>query len=178
MKIESTDMNLGITADTSSVFDHQCTEVAVIAAPRAAVYQALFEVWDWPKRLPHVAQIDLQYNDGQYQEFMMTVESDAGHAPLCVRSIRNCRPDIIEFFQPQPPAFLAHHAGVWRLSDGDSDGTRVEVTHVWNLAPEVAAEIYPPGAAGSTEDQVTAVLAGHSRVALQGWQRVFTEQGR
>jgi hypothetical protein len=102
------------------------------------------------------------YDDGRYQEFWMTVKAENDGAPLRVRSVRNCTPGVIEFFQPEPPAFLRHHGGIWRFRPLDDDATEVQITHVWNLDPETAAQIFPADEEGSTEEKVTRTLAGHS----------------
>ena len=114
------------------------------------------------------------YDDGQYQEFWMTVKSEQDGSPLTVRSVRNCTPGTIEFFQPEPPAFLRHHGGIWRFKEL-GEATEVQITHVWNLHPERAAEIFPPNEEGSTEERVTKTLAGHSRITLQTWQSILEE---
>ncbi|MGH3936352.1 MAG: SRPBCC family protein [Pseudonocardiaceae bacterium] len=157
-------------------FDYRCTETVVIARDAEAVRRALHDVAEWPRWLPHVLELDVRYDDGQYQEFFMTVDSEG--RTLRVRSIRNCRRDLIEFFQPEPPAFLRHHAGCWRirplnLDAAGQDRTEVSATHVWNLEPDRAAELYPATAQRSTAQRVTDVLAGHSRLALDTWQRVL-----
>lgn len=103
----------------------------------------------------------------------MTVASETDGSPLRVRSIRNCRDRQIEFFQPQPPRFLRHHAGIWRFLPHGDGACLVEVSHLWNLEPEVAAEVYPATAGRSTEQQVEDMLAGHSRLALASWQSVL-----
>lgn len=163
-----------MTIDTSPAFAHRCVRTAVIPAARDRVYQALFEVRAWQDLLPHVQRIEVRYDDGQYQEFMMTVRSDTDGEPLTVRSVRNCRVEDIEFFQPVPPRFLRHHGGIWRFFPEGPEATRVEVTHVWNLLPDVAAEVFPPGENGSTEQQVEQMLGNHSELTLQGWQRVLS----
>lgn len=163
------------TVDTSGCFDHSCVQTLSFDCPPERVYDALFRVAEWPEHLPHVQKMDILYDDGQYQEFWMTVRSETDGSPLKVRSIRNCRPGQIEFFQPVPPRFLRHHAGIWRFRAGDGEATcTVDVTHVWNLRPEVAAEVYPDSPERSTGQQVEDMLAGHSGTALRSWQRVLT----
>lgn len=157
-------------------FAYRCQETVAIASNAETVRRALHDVAAWPRVLPHVLEIEVRYDDGQYQEFYMTVDSE-GRA-LRVRSIRNCRNNLIEFFQPEPPAFLRHHAGCWRIRPLGQDATGQDVTevsavHVWNLEPNVAAEVYPPTAQHSTTERVIAVLAGHSRLALSTWRRVL-----
>ncbi|MEW9532348.1 SRPBCC family protein [Microbispora sp. NPDC049125] len=158
-------------------YDFRCVETLAIPRPVDRVYDALFRVTDWPRYLPHVEEIDVIYDDGQYQEFWMTVASETDGSPLRVRSIRNCRYRRIDFFQPLPPRFLRHHAGFWRFLPDSDGGCLVEVSHLWNLEPVVAAEVYPPTAGESTEQQVEKMLAGHSRLALESWRKVLTAEG-
>jgi hypothetical protein len=167
-----------LTIDRAPGFRYRCVEEAVLAADVDAVYSALLRVEAWPTYLPHVLAIDVKYDDGQYQEFLMTVKSETDGAPLRVRSIRNCQPGVIEFFQPEPPRFLAHHGGIWRFRAAGRHETQVEVTHVWNLNAPVAVTVFPSDQHGSTEEKVSAMLAGHSRLTLRSWQRVFDAQKR
>ncbi|MGW3044858.1 SRPBCC family protein [Kitasatospora sp. NPDC001159] len=169
----------GLTIDTHPGFAHRTVQTLVIEAPLDAVYGALFEVREWPQYLPHVQEIDVRYDDGRYQEFFMTVASETDGSQLRVRSIRNCRPGEIEFFQPEPPEFLKHHGGIWRFTQAadNPEHTHVEVTHVWNLHEEVAPLVYPATGEASTEEQVTTMLAGHSKLALDSWRKVLTGKG-
>lgn len=165
------DVPADIAMDTAAGFAHRCTQTQTIEAPLDKVYAALHDVAEWPTHLPHVQAIDVQYDDGQYQEFFMTVASE-GDTVLKVRSIRNCRDELIEFFQPVPPPYLANHGGVWRFSNQGNGTTRVDVTHVWNLN-EKASAAFPEKPDATTEDQVRDLLSEHSRLALAGWKRVL-----
>ncbi|GHC88109.1 SRPBCC family protein [Streptomyces flavofungini] len=165
-----------LTIDSAEGFAHRCTESIVIERDVDTVYAALHRMGAWPEYLPHVTAIDVQYNDGQYQEFYMTVDSEG--MVLKVRSIRNCQDRKIEFFQPEPPPYLVHHGGVWRFEAEGPQRCRVTVTHVWNLRDAEAAEVYPPGGGKSSAQQVCDVLASHSRLALQTWQSVLTGSGK
>lgn len=165
------------TVDTSGCFDFNCVETLTISCPVDRVYNALFKVSEWPQHLPHVQEIELTYDDGRYQEFWMTVASETDGSPLRVRSIRNCRHREIEFFQPQPPRFLRHHAGIWRFLPDGKGGCTAEVTHLWNLEPRIAGEVYPATSDRSTEEQVADMLAGHSRLALASWRDVLAPEG-
>lgn len=157
-----------VSIDTSTAFAHSCTETAVFPVPVDRAYRALFDLTQWERLLPHILRLDVLYDDGQYQEFLMTVKAEKDGSPLSVRSVRNCTLGVIEFFQPEPPAFLRHHGGIWRFRP-DGDQTEVTITHVWNLNPQ-AAEFFPADAEGSTEQKVESTLAGHSRITLQTWQ--------
>lgn len=165
------DASLVTAMDQAPGFADRCVQTITIQAPLAVVYAALFDVAAWPQHLPHVHAIDLSYDDGQYQEFRMSVAS-GNEQMLHVRSVRNCRPGVIEFFQPEPPPYLQHHGGVWRFTATSTTSTRVEVTHVWNLGDRLA-EFFPERAGRSGTDQVREVLAHHSNLALSRWKTVL-----
>lgn len=157
--------------DAAKVTSFHIEEKRTFNAPKAAIYAALHDVRRWPERLPHVLAIDIRYDDGTYQEFDMTVASQPEN--IRVRSIRNCRPDVIEWFQPEPPIFLRHHAGEWRFFEAGGGRCEVVVSHAWNLEPDNAARVFPPNGECSTEQQVAAMLAEHSRQTLDSWQAVL-----
>lgn len=165
-----------VSIDTSPAFAHSCVETAVFAVGGDRAYQALFDLTQWERLLPHILQIEIAYDDGQYQEFWMTVKSETDGSPLTVRSVRNCRPGVIEFFQPEPPPFLRHHGGIWRFRTLSDGATEAEITHVWNLHSERAAQMFPADRDGSTEEKVRRTLAGHSRITLQTWQSILAEE--
>jgi hypothetical protein len=162
-------------ATESRLFEGRCNESIVVRTSRARAFAALHRVEDWPARLPHVLAIDVLYDDGQYQEFLMDVRSDGG--PIRVRSVRNCRLDTfqIEFFQPDPPAFLRHHAGGWQFYATGPDRCMIVAYHMWNLEPDVAAARFPPTDGRSTEQEVESLLRNHSLLALQSWQKILEE---
>lgn len=166
-----------VSIATSPAFEHSCVEAAVFPVGADRAYAALFDLTQWERLLPHILKLDVVYDDGQYQEFWMTVEAENDGEPLTVRSVRNCTRGTIEFFQPEPPAFLRHHGGVWRFTAQGDGATEVQITHVWNLRPEQAATIFPTDEDGSTEAKVARTLAGHSRITLQTWQSILTDEG-
>lgn len=150
------------------VFAFQCQEVATFDCSKEVVYAALHRVAEWPKYLAHVLSIDVLYDDGQYQEFLMSVDSRGDL--IKVRSVRNCKLDLIEFFQPVPPVFLVNHGGYWQFYSTGADSCEVRVTHMWNIKTAVAEQQFPATAEQTTEQQVAELLAEHSRLALQRWQ--------
>lgn len=167
-----------LAIDRSDCFEHSCVEEAVFPAPIDRAYDALFDLTQWQRLLPHILKLDVVYDDGRYQEFYMTVASEAeGQPPLRVRSVRNCFDNAIEFFQPTPPKFLRHHGGIWRFTSLGENATHVEITHVWNLDDERAQELFPPDGTATTEDKVRATLAGHSRITLETWRTILEREG-
>ena len=152
-----------------------CTLQHVVDRPRQTVYDSLLRAEEWPVHLPHVLDVDMRYDDGRYQEFVMSVKSDAGL--VIVRSVRKCdSPDRIEFFQPDPPAFLRHHAGGWSFEDAGPERCLVTTYQRWRLAPAVAAQMFPPTGGRTTDEQVHHLLSGHARLALTTWKAVLEER--
>jgi ribosome-associated toxin RatA of RatAB toxin-antitoxin module len=156
-------------------FESYCEADIIIDCDIDTVYQALFDLEDWSKLLPHVRAIDVLYDDGRYQEFLMTVDSNPGQ--IKVRSVRNCdRGKMhIDFFQPQPPKFLKHHAGGWDFIRVGENKCRVSTYHQWNIKADVAAETFKDAEQGFHE-RVKIQLLEHAEFALQNWKQILESQ--
>lgn len=152
---------------SSPRFDGQLETSLEIECNVATAYKALFDLSAWTHHLPHVDGITVLYDDGTFQEFLMDVASPAGQ--INVRSIRRCRDGLIEFFQPEPPKFLRHHAGGWRFEALTEGRCRVTTYHRWNLQMPAASEAFPDGDK-STEKQVQELLLEHAKFALSTWK--------
>jgi acyl carrier protein len=137
---------------------------AEIACSASAAYDALWGVASWPRLLPHVQAIEVLYDDGRFQEFIMEAHSERGL--LRVRSVRQGDPaEGIRYFQPEPPPFLQHHAGGWVFRALGADRCQVTALHRWTLAPG--------GDQAEEAARVRALLAEHARLALETWKRVL-----
>lgn len=170
--IEAESSQAGIyTIDDAPTLAHRCRSSQVIQAPPEMVYRALHEVQAWPIHLPHVLEIVIRHDDGQYQEFVMAVDSPKGQ--LRVRSVRNCVPGLIEWFQPEPPDFLLHHGGTWRFHARPDGTTELEATHAWNLDKDEATRLFPAETGKDTAEQVHELLLEHSRLAIETWRTVL-----
>lgn len=92
------------------------------------VYRALAEIRRWPEILPHCASLDVIYDDGIGQEFIMKIGSSAGAEQF--RSVRTCDPSrlYISYFQPSPPSLLVHHNGSWTIRAA-RDGAEIVAEH-------------------------------------------------
>lgn len=131
-------------------------------------YKAIYEMDKWPEKLPHVKRIEVLYNDGIYQEFLMDVESNT--EMIQVRSIRRCVPyEEITFFQPTPPKFLSHHCGGWSFHKIET-GCCVKTWHQWNLESKKAKELFPPKDNITTEERIANLLRSHAELALATWK--------
>lgn len=133
------------------------------------VYDSIFNMKDWPSKLPHVKKIEVLYDDGMYQEFFMHVASDKGL--IKVRSIRRCTHNqSILFFQPIPPTFLKHHSGGWKFEPNDK-GCLVTTWHQWNINPPEAMSQFPSSHEMSSADKIKQVLLSHAELALSTWKK-------
>jgi len=152
-------------------FAFRCQTSEVFECNINVVYNALFAMEEWDNLLPHVKAIETLYNDGKYQEFRMTVESAKGD--ISVRSVRRCEPSTaIDFFQPDPPAYLKHHAGGWRLTPVSDQRCNVVTFHHWNINDEVAAKVFNETRSRYAE-QIAEILLGHARYALSCWKQIL-----
>lgn len=155
----------------SSVFEGRAEAFLEINCSAEEAYRAIYELEKWPEKLPHVKRIEVLYNDGVYQEFLMDVQSETGM--IYVRSIRRCLAEEgITFFQPQPPKFLKHHCGGWNFRK-QGDSCLVTTWHQWNLERPKAQEIFPIKNGLLTESQISRLLLSHAEVALNTWKTVL-----
>ena len=159
---------------TDKGFEFNCQTSIVIDREVETVYQALFHLQDWPKLLPHVKQVNVLYDDGNYQEFTMTVLSEKDAGALRVRSVRLCDADKrqIGFFQPEPPPFLKHHAGGWQFIPLTDKQCQVITFHNWNLNHEKSADIFGQDES-NYEQRVSSLLLNHANFALENWKRIL-----
>ena len=159
----------------SNGFEFYCNADIIIGCDVKAAYEAPFRLEGWTELLPHVRAIEVLYDDGRYQEFLMTVDSDPGQ--IKVRSVRNCNREKlhIDFFQPEPPKFLKHHAGGWNFIKADKNTCKVTTYHQWNLKENVAAEIFKNAEQGYQE-RVKEVLLEHAQFALQNRKRILESE--
>jgi acyl carrier protein len=159
-------------ATTQQNFEFYCEAQTLIERDVDTVYEALHHMEHWAELLPHVTEIEVLYDDGKYQEFLMTVASDPGI--IKVRSIRNCDRDNkqITFFQPEPPRFLKHHTGGWKFIETKEGQCKVVTYHQWNLKADVAAEVFQHKGNEPVE-HVKALLLEHAQFALSNWKRIL-----
>lgn len=102
-----------------------------IEAPLPRVYDVFAALSHWKAALPDVLGIEVLYDDGRHQEFLMTVERPAG--PETIRGIRYLdQPDCIELFQPVPPPGFRRMCGSWHFKQVGAS-TEVRATRVFDL---------------------------------------------
>lgn len=112
---------------------HVFEESLVIRQPAAVILSLLQDAGSWPWLLPHCTDVQMIYDDGTYQEFIMVVQ--VGDQEERIRSIRVLSEDRIEYFQPAPPPALREHRGRWTLTEG-AEGVEVVSWHDVVLNPD------------------------------------------
>ncbi|MFO0574276.1 MAG: aromatase/cyclase [Polyangia bacterium] len=136
-----------------------------IAAPPEAVYELLARAEGWPALLPHCGAIEVLYDDGRNQEFIMTVH--VGNRLERIRSIRRLMPRRhVSYFQPAPPPVLKAHTGAW-IVEPTEGGTRVTSQHEIVLRPEGVRELWGDITAQDALQRVTNAISDNSLGTMQ-----------
>lgn len=155
-------------------FEFYCDTTVIIELPTEVVYQALVDIENWPKLLPHIKALNVLYNDGRYQEFTMTVDSETDAGDLIVRSVRLCDQVNLEIdlFQAEPPPFLKHHAGGWKFIPLYKTKCEVLLFHTWNLNHEVAKHILQkPGQ--NYQEILSFLMEKHVKDVMKNWKLIL-----
>ena len=105
-----------------------------IEAPPAHVYAVFAGLDHWRAALPDVLDVKVLYDDGNHQEFLMTVERPNGAETI--RGIRYLDGSHeIELFQPVPPPGFKKMCGVWRFTQHGGH-TEVQATRQFQLTED------------------------------------------
>ncbi len=97
------------------------TKTIEIGAPLDEVYATYADIKKWKDVLSDCLDVQVIYDDGHHQEFLMEVDRSTG--PETVRSIRFCDPaKRIEIFQTQTPPGVKRMSGVWTFQRNDQNG--------------------------------------------------------
>jgi hypothetical protein len=152
-------------------FSGFCEKEIVIDKKRQDVFDAIYYLEEWPSKLAHIKSISILYNDGKFQEFLMTVES-SGVDVVEVRSVRRCDKEQfnIRFFQPKPPIYLQHHCGGWSFQALSSASCLVKTWHQWNLNEPIAKKKFQTQDLKQCDEMVKNILASHAELALTRWK--------
>jgi hypothetical protein len=106
-----------------------------IDAPLPRVYEAFAGLSHWQAALPDVLGVEVLYDDGRLQEFLMTVERPNGAETI--RGVRFLEPDSIELFQPVPPPGFTRMCGAWHFRDAGGS-TEVTATRTFEVKDAAA----------------------------------------
>ncbi|MBO3459175.1 SRPBCC family protein [Aetokthonos hydrillicola Thurmond2011] len=105
------------------------------------VFKAFANLDNWQSLLDDVLNVEMLYDDGYHQEFLMTMSRPRG-----VETIRgfcffspNSR---IEIFQPKPPSGFKTMTDIWTFEES-KEGTRVTVERRFELAASSSNTVEP-----------------------------------
>lgn len=147
-----------------------------VRAPAGEVYAALADVSAWPGLLPHCESLDVTYDDGRYQEFLMRVETPAGAEAF--RSVRVCDADTlsISYFQPNPPGTLRQHRGSWQVRV-TAQGSEVVARHTALLSTSACESAFGTADLQEQKSRVRALLDRNSRMTVEAIGRLLERPG-
>ena len=121
-------------------------EVQRLLPERARPLAQLF--WDieaWLAVWSAIEAVDVLYDDGDHQEFVMHVWRDGAEEVVRTLRFRDVRTGSISFFSPDPPPMMSRHEGEW-LFEPVADETRVTATRSFELCR-------PPGVGPERADR-------------------------
>lgn len=140
-------------------------EELLINSKHMPIYSLLRDAKKWPDILPHCRHVDVIYDDGKNQEFIMAV--DVRGKEEKIRSIRRCLDSSsIQYFQPAPPPVLRQHTGEWMLKP-EKSGTRVVSKHSIQLNPEMITAVLGDMSVDDALDYVKNAINKNSMTTLQ-----------
>lgn len=129
------------------------------------VFQFLRNAKLWPNLLPHCTEVDILYDDGLHQEFIMA--SDSNGQLESTRTILRCvNNKKISYFQPNPPSVLKQHHGCWLL-ESLADKTRVTSSHQIQLNPQEVKRLWGEIPNKDALDRVKQNISRNNLLTLQ-----------
>ncbi|WNG34354.1 hypothetical protein F0U61_12470 [Archangium violaceum] len=154
---------------TTHAWRRQFEEQLVIAAEPEAIFELLKRADEWPRLLPHCHSVEMVYDDGHQQEFIMTVSTQAGQERI--RTVRHCNPySCVSYFQSEPPPLIQIHTGEWLL-EPVSGGVRVTSRHLVELKPDKVKQFWGELSPGEALDRVEKAINANSRGTMQAIQK-------
>jgi len=132
-------------------WQHEFEARQVLPFSRDVIHTLLADASGWPWLLPHCRDVEVHYDDGQYQEFTMVVDVKGDQERI--RSIRTLSTDAIDYFQPTPPPALLEHRGRWTLTEVPG-GVEVVSWHGVQLNPDFWTESDPETARKTVADAI------------------------
>ncbi|HSV65413.1 MAG TPA: aromatase/cyclase [Mycobacteriales bacterium] len=141
------------------------------------VYELLARAERWPRRLPHVARLNLREDVPGIQHLEMDTRAPDGTVHT-TSSVRVCVPHShIAYKQLVMPAVLRAHTGRWTIAVS-GDGVLATSEHTVVLRPETIAERLGPGVSlAEARTRVRHALGTNSRATL-GRAKAFAEARR
>jgi aromatase len=153
---------------------HSFADSITVVADPVRVYDFLYRVQGWPKRMPHVSRLEVDEAVPNVQTIEMDTDGVDG-APRTCRQVRVCFPyDRIVYKRTEPRDLVTAHIGRWRVYPVAS-GVRVTSHQTVMLSPEACR-----GGNGSVEragELIRRELGLDSMVTLMQTKRAV-ENGR
>lgn len=144
----------------------------------ASVSQVFEYIWNyskWPNYLPHVKETIPICEDETFQEFYMNLVDDE-KGEIRVRTIRRSKSgQIIDFYQPIPPADINVHAGRWTLTAVGKNTTQIELTHKSIPDYDSCALKYKSYNKAELDTIIRNWLHQHGKLTLQTWLKILGE---
>ena len=127
-----------------------------------AAYDFLYEAGEWPRRLPHVARLDLREDPENMQLMSMETRAKDGSTHT-TESARICFPhNRIVYKQLVTPALMTAHTGEWVIEPAEA-GVLVRALHTVTLNEPA---IGPDATVASTRAFIRDAVGGNSRATL------------
>jgi|GEM_PF-1953965 len=129
------------------------------------VYALLARVAEWPQVLPHCEAVEVLYDDGQNQEFLMTVRTPRGQEVF--RSIRRCNEQDLSifYFQPKPPRVLRSHQGTWVIKSAPN-GAEITSQHSITIDPEACLSVFGESEPRVYKKQIIDLITTNSKATV------------
>lgn len=137
-------------------------------SPPERVFEAFWNLADWPAVAPHVRDIEMHFEDDEIQVLTMHVETRGRRDAF--RTVRVRQGASIYFIQPRPPALLRRHWGWWHVL-GTGAGTEVHSEHTLEPDPAEAERFLrsvgiEPASADDVVERLLEIIRGNSRQTM------------
>lgn len=117
---------------------HTLEATKKIRAPLRDIWQLIWEIKSWAHFWEPVQTVDILYDDGIHQDFIMSL--DWQNRDVRIRTVRfRDRDGNIQFFSPEPPSPTIIHQGMWKFLANEDDTTVLTTVRSFEL-PMVAKE--------------------------------------
>ncbi|WP_328222119.1 aromatase/cyclase [Streptomyces sp. NBC_00310] len=120
-------------------------DAVAIDAPVEPVYDFLYRVGDWPRRIPHVSRLELTEDTPGVQ--VVTMDTLTADGLVTTASLRLCFPHAgrIVYKQTVTPALMQAHTGEWNVLHGEH-GVMAVAQHSVLLREEAVRRVLGPDA--------------------------------
>jgi ribosome-associated toxin RatA of RatAB toxin-antitoxin module len=149
----------------------------VVQGSAKEVYDFLYKASEWPRRLPHVARLDLGEDVPGLQTMSMDTLAQDGSVHT-TESIRICMSDELKIAYKQlvPPSLMTAHIGEWTITDTDEGVLAVSQHTVTVNEGNITKVLGEAGTVASARDFIRRAAGGNSLSTLKH-AKAFVEAG-